>query len=203
MTDIRYGIFFRPDPETSWAVTQISMAVRQQFGLVAAAAFAPHATLIGNLRIDLSEYALVTLLDSVFANAKSIPIYNHGIQLSGNNVRFDLNRNRAGTGPNQILAEIAGAVRTAVEPLHVRHDDLYAPNVANYRFAAHLTLAGFDLDVDPRMVTEVHDFINGLKITTPPSFMGHWFSLFQFQADWAGHWWHAMEARHIRSWEVQ
>ena len=42
---IRYGVFLRPDPATSVAVTQITGQLRAQYGLVSAGAFPPHVTL--------------------------------------------------------------------------------------------------------------------------------------------------------------
>jgi len=87
--------------------------------------------------------------------------------------------------------------------VHVRHEDLLAPNVQDYRFAAHLTLAGFDLDVDPRLCHEVEEFVRGLPVVPPSSFVVRWYTLFAFRADWSGQWWHRMASRHVRSWEVR
>ncbi|MBW9093076.1 hypothetical protein JNB62_05225 [Microbacterium jejuense] len=202
MTNTRYGIFLRPDPATCWAVTQITLALKQQFGIVAAAAFAPHATLIGNLQIDTPLENLVTTLTPIFERTRPIQVFNHGVHRSGRSIRYDINRDETGEHDNAPLQAMAEAVRTAVLPLHVRHDDFLAPNVQEYRFAAHLTLAGFDLDVEPRLTEEVHDYIAGLPIVAPSSFTLHWLSLFEFHADWRGEWWRAMTSRHIHSWEV-
>lgn len=203
MSNIRFGIFLRPDPATCLAVTQITHAVRQQFGLVAAAAFPPHATLIGNLRTDGSDDQLIDVLDPVFADVHPIAVYNHGIDRRADSIRYDVNRDASGATVNGQLASIASAVRDVVLPLHVRHDDLLAPNVQDYRFAAHLSLASFELSIDDRLTREVGEFIEGLPISPPASFVAGHYSLFRFQADWSGHWWTDMPWEHIRSWDVR
>jgi hypothetical protein len=199
MNDIRYGIFLRPDPATCWAVTQVTFALRQQYGLVAAAAFAPHATLIGNLRSGVDEPELVKILNSVFDDLPPFTVYNHGIR----NHAYDINLDATGERSNQDLARVAAAVRTSTLPIHVGHDDYLAPNVQDYRFAAHLSLAGFDLHLDKRLSDEVDEFIRGLPVVVPASFVARWYTLFQFRADWRGHWWEDMPWRHVKSWEAR
>lgn len=204
MNDIRYGIFLRPDPETCWAITQITHAVQQQYGFVAALAFAPHATLIGNLQVDLSEEELVAALDSVFETVQPFPVYNSGIQGTYKGTfEYNIDLNAAGTKPNEDLRKIAADVKNVVLPLHVRHEDYLAPNVQDYTFAGHMGLASFELHVDNRLSDEVGEFITGLPITAPASFVARWYTLFQFRADWSGHWWNDMPWRHIKSWEAR
>lgn len=206
MTDtnnIRYGIFLRPDPATCYAITQITHALRQQYGFVAAAAFAPHATLIGNLQSALSEEELVKTLDTVFADVKAFSVYNSGVQRTWKGTyEYNINLDASGQKPHPQLAEIAQLVRQAVLPLHVRHDDYLAPNVQEYEFAGHLGLASFELHIDNRLSDEVGEFIAGLPITAPPSFVAGWYTLFQFSADWSGHWWTDMPWRHVKSWKA-
>jgi hypothetical protein len=203
MTDIRYGIFLRPDPATCWAVTQITQAIRQQFGFVAAAVFAPHATLIGNLQIDSREDDLIRVLDPVFETASPIVIYNHGVKAKGSSVRYDINMDASGTHPNEPLGAIASTAKAAVQAMHVRHNDFLAPNVEDYTFAAHLSLANFELDIEPRLIDEVFEFAKGLPINAPASFAARWYTLFQFRSNnWTGNWWEDMPWRHIKSWEV-
>lgn len=203
MNEIRYGIFLRPDPQTCWAVTQITHALKQQFGFVAAAAFAPHATLIGNLQSGVSEEELIGTLDAVFADVPPIPVYNSGVERTYKgtfecNINLDASQER----PNAELNQVAAAVKEAVLPIHVRHNDYLAPNVQDYTFAAHLGLASFELHVDNRLSDEVGEFIAGLPIVPPASFVARWYTLFQFSADWSGYWWENMPWRHIKSWEA-
>ncbi|MGO4585517.1 type II toxin-antitoxin system RelE/ParE family toxin [Arthrobacter sp. 2RAF6] len=44
------------------------------------------------------------------------------------------------------------------------------PSVVEYEFAAHLSLANFELTMDNRLADEVGEFIAGLPITPPASF---------------------------------
>ena len=202
MSNIRYGIFLRPDPSTCLAVTQITLAVRQQFGLVAAEAFAPHATLIGNLRTDGTEAELITVLDDVFDTVAPFAVFNHGIHIEPDSVRYNIMLDSAGIQPNRDLARVAALVRDAVAPIHVRHNDFLAPNVQDYQFAAHLSLASFELAIEPRLTYEVGEFIAGLPIFAPASFVARSYSLFRFRADWSGHWWNDMPWAHVKSWNV-
>lgn len=203
MTDIRYGIFLRPDPETCWAITQITLALRQQYGFVAAAAFAPHATLIGNMQSGVSEEELVATLDPVFSAVRPLPVYNSGVQRTPKGTyEYNIDLDAAGRQPNSALRAVAASVKDAVLPLHVRHNDYLAPNVQDYFFAGHLGLASFELAVDNRLSDEVGEFIAGLPITAPTSFVARWYTLFEFRADWSGHWWNDMPWRHVTSWEA-
>lgn len=206
MTDdnARYGIFLRPDPETCWAITQITFALQQQFGFVAARAFAPHATLIGNLRVDISADELVDVLEPVFAGVQPIRVHNSGVErTSKGTFEYNINLGADHARPNHDLGTVAAAVKDAVLPLHVDHDDLMAPNVRDYIFAGHLGLASFELAVDNRLSDEVGDFIAGLPITAPASFIARWYTLFRFEAEWRGHWWEDMPWRHLKSWEAR
>lgn len=202
MNTVRYGIFLRPDPETCWAVTQITFALRQQFGLVAAAAFAPHATLIGNLQSGVDEHELITVLDDVFAGVRAMPVYNHGVERTAKGTfEYNIDLDAEGVRPNEQLRRTAAAVKEALLPIHVSHEDTMAPNVQDYTFAGHLGLASFELALDDRLSDEVGEFIAGLPITAPASFVARWFTLFRFEADWNGHWWDDMPWTHVKSWD--
>ncbi|MGO4587238.1 heme utilization protein, partial [Arthrobacter sp. 2RAF6] len=124
MDGIRYGIFLRPDPATCWAVTQITRALQAQFGLVAAAAFAPHATLIGNLKTNATEKELVATLDSVFHGLDPIPVYNSGVERTHKGTfEYNINLVESGNSINEPLNRIAADVKAAVLPLAVPHSD--------------------------------------------------------------------------------
>ncbi|WP_086559279.1 hypothetical protein [Streptomyces africanus] len=203
LTDIRYGIFLRPDPATCWAVTQVTFALNRQFGLVSAGAFPPHATLIGNLCTQATETELITVLDSVFENVTPFPVYNHGITRTGTgSYEYNVNLDASGNRPNEPLGRVADAVAKAVVPLSVPVDDFLVTPVADYRFAGHLALASHELAVDNRLSNEVGDFLAGLPLHAPESFAARWYSLFEFQADWSSHWWQNMSWRHLHSWEA-
>jgi hypothetical protein len=199
MTTTRYGVFLRPDPATCWAVSQLTLALRQQYGMVAGAVFPPHATLIGNYHPDVPEDAVIALLDEVFAGTSVFPVYNHGID----GARFDLDRDADGRRQNGDLARVAGAVRDALAPSHRDHEDHLAPNIADYRFQAHLSLGSFDLQLREDLVEEASAFLRGVPATAPQSFPARWYSLFRFEAEWSGPWWEQMTWQHVTSWEAR
>lgn len=203
LNDIRYGIFLRPDPATCWNITQITFALNKQFGLVSAAAFPPHATLIGNLKIAAAEKDLITVLDPVFENVNQFPVYNSGVeQKEKGTYEYNINLDKSGNKPNEPFGCVARAVAKAIAPLSIPAYDYMVTPVAEYEFSGHLGLASHELAVDGRLADEVGEFIDGLPLTPPASFDAQWYSLFEFQADWDGHWWEAMSWRHIKSWKA-
>jgi hypothetical protein len=204
MDDIRFGIFLRPDPATCWAVTQITSALQAQFGLVAAAAFAPHATLIGNLKTNATGKELIAALDSVFHGLDPIPVYNSGVERTHKGTfEYNINLDASGKSINELLNKIAADVKAAVLPLAVSHSDYVVPSVADYQFAGHLGLASFELLLDNRLTDEVGEFIAGLPIAHPASFVARWYTLFELRADWSGRWWEKQPWRHVKSWEAK
>lgn len=204
LNDIRYGIFLRPDPATCWNVTQVTLALNKQFGLVSAGAFPPHATLIGNLATNATESELVAALDSVFKNVRPLAVYNSGIDRKEKNTfEYNVNLDASGNQPNEPLVQVAAAVKEAVLPLSVPVDDFLVIPVAEYEFAGHLGLASHDLAVDDRLSDEVGEYIAGLPLVPPASFVARWYSLFQFRADWNGPWWEDLSWCHIKSWDTE
>lgn len=201
--NLRYGIFLRPDPATCWAVTQITTALRQQFGLVSAGAYPPHMTLIGNLATHASSDQLVARLDPVFSSVAPITVFNSGVQRQGDGYEYNVDLDRDATRPNGDLGVIAADTMAAVLPLSIAVDDLLTTPVEEYVFAGHLGLASHDLKVNHHLTDEVGEFIDGLPVITPPSFVARWYSLFEFCADdWQGQWWQSLTWRNVRSWEA-
>jgi hypothetical protein len=203
LKDIRYGIFLRPDPATCWNVTQITTAVREQFGLRSAGAFPPHATLIGNLATGASETEIVALLDPVFDGLQTFTVYNAGISRQEKNTfEYNVNLDASGQNPNEHLRLVAAAVKRAVLPISVPVDDYLVTPVADYEFAGHLGLASHELAVDSRISDEIGEFIAGLPLVAPASFAAEWYSLFEFKADWTAPWWEHLTWRHLKSWRA-
>lgn len=201
--DIRYGIFLRPDPVTCWTVTQVTTALRQQFGLVSAGAYPPHATLVGNLATEATVDRLVATLDPVFSGVAPFAVYNSGVRRQGDGYEYNVDLDATGTVPNRALGSIADAALAAVLPLSVVVDDFVTIPVEEYAFIGHLGLASHDLKVDNHLVDEVGEFIAGLPLAPPASFVARWYSLIEFRADdWSGQWWHSLTWRHLRSWQA-
>lgn len=202
MTDIRYSIHLRPDPATCWTVTQVTLALNKQFGLVSAGAFPPHATLIGNLCTHATENELIAALDPVFEWGKPLAVYNSGIVPRGNGYGYNINLDALEQKPNEELGQVADAVAKAVAPLSEPVTDNLVTPVEQYKFAAHLGLASHELMADGRLSYEVADFLAGLPLIPPASFVARWYSLFEFHSDWNSNWWEKMTWRHVRSWEA-
>ena len=112
----RHGVFLRPDPLTCWVQAQLNSVLVQQFGVVSAAAFPPHATLVGNLRTDVGPEALVRLLDPVLDATTPFTVHDAGLARLGGALVYDVHGD--GTGrPNPPLVRLAEAVRDAVLPV--------------------------------------------------------------------------------------
>lgn len=208
MTEFRYGIFLRPDPSTCWNITQITDALRAQFGLISAGAFAPHATLIGNLSTGGSISELVEALNPVFAKAAPYPVYNSGvvraIEHGKATYQYNINLDRDAREPNAPLNAVANAVKEAVLPLSKPVEHLFSTPVADYEFAGHLGLASHELMVDSHLEREVGEFIAQLPVApAPASFAACWYTLFQFTSSaWDEHWWETLRWRHLHSWRA-
>lgn len=203
MSNTRYGIYLRPDPTTCWTVTQITTALRAQFGLISAGAFPPHATLVGNLATDASADDVVAAVNPVLSAAPAVEVFNSGIARIANCYEYDLNRDSGGGAVNKQLAAIASEVIEAVLPLSKRVDDAHTVQVEDYAFSAHIGLASHDLKVDGHLSDEVGDFLATLPLTPPRSFLARWYSVFEFEADdWTGHWWKSLTWKHVHSWDL-
>jgi len=199
--ETRYGIYLRPDPATCWAVTQITQALRAQFGIVSASAFPPHATLIGNLATDATVSEIIDALTPVFAATRTFTVYNKGVVVHGDGFEYDINLSADLDSVNTQLSGLAQEVKRAILSLSRPVDDFLVTPVVDYEFAGHLGLASHDLMVDNHLTEEVGDFIADLPIAVPSSFEARWFSLFEFRADWNSHWWKDMSWRHMMSWQ--
>lgn len=201
MTSTRYGIFLRPDPQTCWNVTQVAFALRQQFGLISAGAFPPHATLVGNLQTDASPEELIKRLSDVFENAPGIVVHNKGLERVGDSFVFNVHENGQ-EEPNKELVELAESVREAVLPISVPVSDFLVTPVAEGSFWGHLSVASHDLQMNPGLADEVCTFLETLVVTPPPTFRAVVYSLFEFNSEWDGHWWESLSWKHLKSWTI-
>ena len=166
MTEFRYGVFLRPDPATCWNVTQVTAALRAQFGITSAGAFAPHATLVGNVglahaRADraAAERELIETMDAVFAEVRPFPVYNSGVVRMVEHGRatyqYNIDLDQDARAANVPLNAVARAVKQAVLPLSEPVTHLFSTPVADYEFAGHLGLASHELLLDDHLADEV------------------------------------------------
>ncbi len=202
MPDIRYGVFLRPDPATCFAQTQINNAVVQQFGLVSAAAFPPHATLVGNLRTNTTVDELIATVGAEISKTSPFPLHNQGIRSMGYGWVYDVHNDPTGH-PNSALVDLANRLIDAVLPVSLDHDDYLTPTISAGSFRGHLSLASHDLAVDGHLGAEVGEFLQGLPVSFPGSFTAEVISLFEFTCDdWQQKWWHTLRWRHLHSWHL-
>lgn len=197
----RYGVFLRPDPLTCWVQAQVNTALVQQFGVVSAAAFPPHATLVGNLRTEVGPDALVGLLEPVLDATAAFTVSNAGIVRLGGALVYDVHGDATGR-PNRPLVALAEAVRDAVLAVSLPIDDHLVTPVEDAVFHGHLSLASHDLVGREDLADEIEDFLRGLPLAPPPTFTAEVVTLLAFEADWTSAWWHAMTWRHLRSWRL-
>ena len=215
MTEFRYGVFVRPDPATCWTVTQVTTALRAQLRLTSAGAFAPHATLVGNVGLTgaaadtaVAEQELIAALDGVFAGVRPFPVYNSGVvrmvEHGKATYQYNIDLDQDARSANAPLNEVARAVKQAVLPLSEPVTHLFSTPVADYEFAGHLGLASHELLLDDHLADEVGEYLAGLPLSpAPASFVARWYTLYRFtSAAWDGHWWETLAWDHVRSWRA-
>jgi len=199
----RYGVFLRPEPELCVAVTRITHALRAQFGLLSAAAFPPHVTLVGSLLTEAPVAQLEAAVDEAVRGQGPILLVNAGLRTPDPGIPIDVHTDADGS-PNPPLLRLAHAVFDRVLPLGVPGDDRVNPH-SREDFWAHLSLASHDLARRPDLYTEVRTFVDGLPIAIPRRSVADTVSLFEFHTadSWYGPWWETLTWRHLRSWTLR
>jgi 2'-5' RNA ligase len=201
-SNVRHGVFLRPDPLTCAAVTRITTQLRAQYGLVSAGAFPPHVTLAGSLPVADGEPALVQALDDALAPVAPFPVRSRGIgRLGPPSVVYDVHELDGEANP--ALVALAATVDAAVRPLLVAAPglpaDLYAPG----RWRAHISLASHDLFAREDLREEVEEYVRGLDVDVPASFTADTVALYSFEhPSWTGAWWDDMRWEYRRSWRL-
>jgi hypothetical protein len=199
----RFGVFLRPDPKTCAAVTQVTNQLRAQYGLVSAAAFPPHITLAGSLPVAVPLAELIQLIGFVLRRMRAFSVHNLGVrQLTDSTIAFDVSTLDDGA-PNKQLIALAGAVDSVVRPLlgpgGTLQPSLYEPD----RWMAHISLVSHELRVRADLRDEVEDYVRGLGVMPPSSFIADTVMLYRFAHNtWTGSWWRDMRWEHVRSWRL-
>jgi 2'-5' RNA ligase superfamily len=200
---IRYGVYLRPDPATCWAVTQLTGAVRAQYGFVSAGAFPPHATLVGSQHLPVPEPVIVEAVATALAGRTAFPVYNGGIRGLGDGFAYDVHHLTDGVTPNAELVALAAAVDQAVAPLRVPVRHHRPVNYEPDTFRGHVSLASHDL-IDRRdLAEEVVDYLRAVPVDPPPRFSGDTVALYATaSADWSGRWWRTLSWEHLHTWRL-
>lgn len=203
MPESRYGVYLRPDPATCMVVSQVTGLLARQFGIVSASAFPPHVTLAGSIRTQSTPADLVRMLEDTLRPVRSFVVRNSGLVSSNGGWAYNINDNEEGE-PNGQLCELAAVVLAAMGPVTLPNDDLHTAVIGPESFVAHLSLASHDLIERPDLKEEVGEFIRGIPLRPPVTFVANTVSLFETTSDgWRGEWWRSLRWRQIRSWSLE
>jgi len=206
VTPTRYGIYLRPDPVTCWVQAQTNMTLKQQYGLISAAAFPPHATLVGSLKTDASIADIVDRVEHALIGKTSFTVHNKGLETTGDGYVFNVHENGNGE-PNQPFIDTATAIKAAILPIALPTEDFLVTPVAEAEFWGHLSLASHDLSVDRTLYDEVGEFLAellaGLPTPAPEMFSGRTVVLYGTDSDdWEGQWWRTHRYQHLKTWTL-
>ncbi|MGW8557894.1 hypothetical protein [Streptomyces tubercidicus] len=197
-----YGVYLRPDTRTSVAITNVTLHVERQFGLVSAGAFPPHATLAGAIPSNAGPDKVIATLDPVIAGVQRFPVHNAGIAKHNIAIAYDINTHPDGT-VNQPLTSLALAINDAFTPLAESADGYLVKPFVPEQFRAHLSLASHELQVNPGISAEVEEFIRELPFEPSSGFEARYITLYRFHStNWAGHWWTDLTWDHLHTWEL-
>lgn len=203
MTEFTWGVYLRPDPVTCKAIAEMTELCKRQFGIVSAAAFAPHATLAGAVPSEADAGEFIALLEPVLSEVESFPIFNAGVTRKPDCVYYDIDRLENGD-TNRPLHELATLVNETIAPITAYREGEWSKPFVPEKFWAHFSLASHDLRAREDLRDEVEAFLRELQIPYSESFTAEYVTLFRFHsADWFGEWWHDLSWQHVRSWKLR
>lgn len=203
MTEYTWGVYLRPDPVTCKAIADLTELCKRQFGIVSAAAFAPHATLVGAVPSNATADDFVCVLDPLLTVARQFPVYNAGIDFVGSTIVYDIDRLADGE-KNLPLQKLAVDIAEAIAPITDYQPDDWTTPLDPETFHAHFSLASHDLRRRKDLRAEVDQFLRAIPMPYATEFMAEWVTLFRFHStDWNAEWWHDLTWEHIRSWQLQ
>ena len=180
---LRYGVFLRPDPATCAATAALHTLLRQQFGLVAAAVFPPHVTLLGNVALTTGEDVLLQRVAEVAGRHAPLRLPHAGPARWNRVIACDVH--------DDAVDALARDVEAALEGVRGRTDtDYLTGQTSTERFRAHLTIAGQDVALRADLTDEVLEFVTALAAEFPTVMTGRHVQTFRFRSDhWPGRWW--------------
>ena len=202
MTEYTWGVYLRPDPITCKAIADLTELAKRQFGIVSAAAFAPHATLAGAVPSNAIADEFIAALDPLLSSTRAFPVHNAGITKMTTTIIYDIDRTESGE-KNTALLDLATAVNTAIMPLTAYQPGEWTKPFDAAGFHGHFSLASHDLRTRPDLSEEVEEFLRAIPMEYPTDFMADTITLFRFHsADWNSEWWHDLAWQHVRSWRL-
>ena len=198
-----YGVFLLPDPLTGRAITSITFNVQQQFGLVSAGKYPPHATLAGSVPIDAEPQTVAEALTPVIERHRPFPMHNAGIKKLTSAIVYDMNTLPCGAH-NQPLTDLALDINATLAPLRGELPQKLVGPFHPEGFHAHMSLASHELMIRPELNEQVEAFIRAMPDTPPTDTIGEWVALYQFWSeDWQGNWWETLRWRQEHAWQLQ
>lgn len=202
MTEYTWGVYLRPDPLTCKAITDLTELCKKQFGIVSAAAFAPHATLAGAVPSNATAEEFIEILDPLLTTTPAFPVYNAGIARRPTTVYYDIDKLENGE-INQPFHDLATAVNETIAPLTAYQPGEWTQPFVPGNFWAHFSLASHDLRDREDLRDEVEEFLRAIPMDYSRTFTAEYITLFRFHsADWNSEWWHDLTWDHVRSWKL-
>lgn len=202
MTEYTWGVYLRPDPLTCKAISDLTELCEKQFGIVSAAAFAPHATLAGAVPSNASAEEFIEILDPLLTSTPAFPVHNAGVTRRPTSVYYDIDKLENGE-INQPLHDLATAVNETIAPLTAYQPGEWTQPFVPEKFWAHFSLASHDLRDREDLRDEVEEFLRAIPMDYSRTFTAEYITLFRFHsADWNSEWWHDLTWDHVRSWKL-
>lgn len=203
MTEYTWGVYLRPDPITCKAIADLTDLCKRQFGIVSAAAFAPHATLAGAVPSNASAEDFIRVLDPLLTSTASFPMFNAGIARRPSTVYYDIDTLQDGE-VNQPLHDLASAVNEAIMPITAYQPGEWTTPFEPAKFWAHFSLASHDLRDREDLRDEVEEYLRTIPMEYSKTFTAEWITLYRFHsADWNSEWWQDLTWDHVKSWRLR
>lgn len=199
----RYGVFLRPSPELIRdCITAFGIA-SGQFGFTAAAAYPPHATLVGSIALapNATETDLRAAVTDALAEVVPFTVHNAGLDRQFvDSIGYDIDGD--GTGSvNRDLRAVMERLFHALSSLTVFPSSdrfIESRKVASSETTrGHVTVVGHDGAGHPELLNELLEVLEELDLDHPSTFLADTITLYRFTSDdWTGKYWQSM------SWEV-
>ena len=202
--DVRYGIFLRPDPATAERTLRGFDIARCMFGFTAAAAYPPHATLVGSIDLTVDESELIAAIDRVLADPPAQQLETSALDPWDGAALVQLVRDAGETR----IGALAGALLTAIAPLRRVSEGDFAAGIVGAitpeTFRAHVTVVGHDGADRPEQLPDVLAFMNQLGFDQPIRATWDTATLYRFRSDdWQGRYWETMTWEIVRNWRLR
>ncbi|WP_130176538.1 hypothetical protein [Cryobacterium sp. SO1] len=203
----RYGVFLRPSPELIRdCITAFGIA-SGQFGFTAAAAFPPHATLVGSIALapNATETDLRAAIKDALAEVAPFTVHNAGLgRQFVDSIGYDIDGDGTGTGTGTVNRDLRAVMEKLFHALSSLTVFPSSDRFIESRKAAssettrgHVTVVGHDGAGHPELLDELLEVLEELDLDHPSTFLADTITLYRLTSeDWTGKYWQSMR------WEV-